>query len=44
MAMRTKKGGWFFCIDFLSLKKMVLKANELCSTLTEKLPQNAYNR
>lgn len=42
MAMRTKKEAGSSSQHFYTqMKKMVLKANELCSTLTEKPPQNA---
>lgn len=42
MAMRTKKEAGSSSQHFYTqMKKMVLKANELCSTLTENPPQNA---
>lgn len=46
MAMRTKKEAGSSSQHFYTqMKKMVLKANEICSTLTEKpLKMHAYNR
>lgn len=46
MAMRTKKEAGSSSQHFYTqMKKMVLKANKLCSTLTENpLKMHAYNR